>query len=267
MNVTGDAMSGNPKQAAAAALIQAQANLDRALAELDRLPALDIHSIALAAHALNNFLSISRGVVGLLIASLRDRADSQVMAWLEGLGHATDLMDHTVSQLMNNTVGVDATLRLEDVDVPRLVERACAYYRRAAARKGIQLTLDAAPAVALVRTDRVLLAAVVDNLLSNAVKYSPKDGRIQVDVREERDGIACSVRDDGPGLSEEEQARLFLPGVRLSPRPSGGEASTGYGLAIAKRFVDLLGGEVSCASARGKGATFSLWLPGGRPGA
>ena len=75
----------------------------------------------------------------------------------------------------------------------------------------------------------------------------------------------CSVRDDGPGLSEEEQARLFRTGVRISPRPSGGEALTGYGLAIAKRFVDLLGGELHCVSAPGKGTPFSLWLPGTRP--
>jgi signal transduction histidine kinase len=84
-----------------------------------------------------------------------------------------------------------------------------------------------------------------------------------VQVNAERGGVACRVRDEGPGLSAEEQTRLFLPGVRLGPVPSAGEASSGYGLAIAKRFVNQLGGEVRCESTQGQGATFSFWLPGG----
>ena len=139
--------------------------------------------------------------------------DRQVAVWLEGLSHATDLMIHTVSQLMNTSVGVETSLRLEDVDLPRLVERACAYYRRAADAKGIDVKFHAAADVPTVETDRVLLAAVLDNLLSNAVKYSPRDKRIWVDVEPERDGVACRVRDEGPGLSPAEQERLFLPGV------------------------------------------------------
>ncbi len=149
--------------------------------------------------------------------------------------------------------------------MPRLVERACAYYRRAADAKGIDVKFHAAADVPTVETDRVLVAAVLDNLLSNAVKYSPRDKRIWVDVKPERDGVACRVRDEGPGLSPAEQERLFLPGVRLGTVPSGGEPSSGYGLAIAKRFADQLGGEIACTSLPGQGATFSLWLPRIRP--
>ena len=251
----------NPKREVSAAIARAQADLERAVQELDRLPAVDLHSIALAAHALNNFLTVSGGVVDLLIPVLQGHPDRQVAVWLEGLSHATDLMTHTVSQLMNNSAGLDTTLRLEDVDLSRGVERACAYYRRAAVHKGIQLTFHAADDLSAVQTDRVLVAAIVDNLLSNAVKYSPRDNRISVTVSTVRDGLVCRVRDEGPGLTLAEQERLFLPGVRLGPVPSGGEPSAGYGLAIAKRFTDQLGGELTCDSAPGRGTTFSLWLP------
>jgi signal transduction histidine kinase len=257
--------SSNPKQAALAAIVQAQADLERAVDEIDKLPALDVHSIALAAHALSNFLTVSQGVVELLIPVLRDHPERQVGIWLEGLAHATDLMSHTVSQLMNNTVGVPATLRLEQTDVRRLVERACAYYGRGAERKSIRLAFDADGVLPSVRTDRVLVAAVLDNLLSNAVKYSPPDGRVWVNVRAERGGVVVSVRDEGPGLSPADQERLFLPGVRLAPTPSGGESSSGYGLAIAKRFMDLLGGELTCTSTPAQGTTFSFWMPAVRP--
>jgi signal transduction histidine kinase len=252
--------SGDPKQAAIAAIAQAQADLERAVEEIDKLPPLDVHSIALAAHALNNFLTVSRGVLDLLIPVLQDHPDRQVAVWLEGLSHATDLMTHTVSQLMNRAVDVQTTLRLGEVDLPRLVERACAYYRRHAGHKRIDIVFTTASDVPHVQTDRVLVAAVLDNLLSNAVKYSLPDRRIWVDVRGDRDGAVCNVRDEGPGMTTEEQARLFGLGVRLGAVPSGGEPSSGYGLAIAKSFVDHLGGELTCESTAGRGTTFSFWL-------
>jgi signal transduction histidine kinase len=261
MSVAGRGLSPDPKQAAIAAIAQAQAELERAVEQIDALPALGAHSISMACHALSNFLTVSHAVVELLRSVLRDHPNRQVRVWLEGLGHATDLMTHTVSRLTNNTVGVPSTLRLEDVELARLIERACAYYRRAAERKGIALLFDADGTVPTVRTDRVLVAAVLDNLLSNAVKYSIPDRRIWVDVRPERDGVACSVRDEGPGLSRADQERLFRPGARLGPVPSGGEPSTGYGLAVAKEFVALLGGDLTCVSTLGEGTTFSLWLP------
>ena len=262
MGLVGSGASGNPKHAAFEAISRAQVELERAVAEIDRLPAVDVHSVALAAHALSNFLTVSRGVMDLLIPMLQDHPDRQVGVWLEGLAHATDLMTHTVSQLMNNAVGVSTSLRLEHVELPRLVERACAYYRRGAAQKRIDVVFRAgADDVPTVRTDRVLVAAIVDNLLSNAVKFSPADRRILVDVRPERDGVVCDVRDEGPGLSDADQARLFEPGQRLGTTPSAGEPTTGYGLAVAKSFADYLGGRLSCTSVPGRGATFSLWVP------
>ena len=261
MAIAGHGQSSNPKQAAIAAITRAQADLERAVEEIDMLPAIDVHSIALAAHALNNFLTVSGGVVDLLLPLVRPHPDRQVTIWLEGLAHANALMNHTVSQLMNNSLGVEMTLRLEDVELSRLVERACAYYRVMAENKGIELRLGARGDLRPVRTDRVLVAAVLDNLLSNAVKYSPRDRRIWVDLRGERDGVVCSVRDEGPGLTSDEQARLFRPGVRLGATTSGGEPSSGYGLAIARSFIDRLGGELTCASTPGHGATFSFWLP------
>ena len=253
----------DPKIEAAAAIARAQASLEQAVAELEKLPALDGRSIALAAHALNNFLTVSVAVVDLLLEALSSHPDRQVRRWLEGLSHSNDLMTHTVSQLMSNSTGAEIGLRWEDTELPRLVEKACAYYRRHAAQKRIEIRFSAASDVPIVRTDRVVVAVVLDNLLSNAVKYSPAGTRILVQVHAERGGVACRVRDEGPGLSAEDQTRLFLPGVRLGPVPSAGEPSSGYGLAIAKRFVDRLGGEIGCESATGQGATFSFWLPAG----
>jgi signal transduction histidine kinase len=80
-------------------------------------------------------------------------------------------------------------------------------------------------------------------------------------VRRDQDSVICSVQDEGPGLSQEEQAQLFQRGVRLSPVPTGGEPSTGYGLAVAKELSERLHGAIWCVSAPGQGACFLFRLP------
>jgi two-component system sensor histidine kinase/response regulator len=110
-------------------------------------------------------------------------------------------------------------------------------------------------------TDRLALAASMDNLLSNAFKYSEPGSRIWVKVCREQDEVVCTVRDEGPGFSAEDQTRLFRKGVRLTNSPTGGEVSTGYGLAIAKDLVEKIGGAIGCESLPDRGAVFFIRLP------
>jgi signal transduction histidine kinase len=87
---------------------------------------------------------------------------------------------------------------------------------------------------------------------------------IQVEVRRDGDWVVCAVRDSGPGLSPEDQAKLFQWGARLTPRPTAGEPSTGYGLAVAKELVEGMGGQIWCESVVGQGSCFAFRLPAAR---
>ena len=149
------------------------------------------------------------------------------------------------------------------LDLVRLVHRACDYYQRVAERKQIPISLAHEAAAAYVWTDGVAVAAVLDNLLSNAVKYSSPGASVRVAVTDQGGFLTCSVQDEGPGLSVADQEKLYRRGVRLSSVPTGGEASSGFGLAIAKELVDKLGGKLWCESQPGKGACFSFSLPTG----
>ena len=73
--------------------------------------------------------------------------------------------------------------------------------------------------------------------------------------------LVCSVCDEGPGLSKEDLARIFQRGARLTPKPTGGETSSGYGLAITRDLVRKLGGRIWCESVEGKGTAFTFSLP------
>jgi signal transduction histidine kinase len=99
------------------------------------------------------------------------------------------------------------------------------------------------------------------NYLSNAIKYGGRPPRLQLGAAalEEPQGMACFwVSDNGPGLTPEQQARLFTPFTRLDPQRAHGY---GVGLSLVRKIVNRLGGQVSVESQVGRGSTFSFTLP------
>ena len=101
----------------------------------------------------------------------------------------------------------------------------------------------------------------MSNLLSNAIKFSPQGEDVVVSLLQDGDSIIFKVKDNGPGMTEEDKKRLFGEFQRLSATPTGGEKSTGLGLAIVKKIVDVHGGEITVHSSPGQGAEFLVRLP------
>ena len=240
---------------------RAKSELEKALEGMESLPAFDPHSFGFAAHALNNYLTVARGTIGLLQLALKDHPEADVKIWIDALDRATDMMQHAVSQLRGISHTAEPELIFEKVNAALGARRACAFYQRIADRKGVRIDVEAESGPLYVYTDRVAAAAILDNLLSNAVKYSPPDTTIRVSVGADEGRVVIRVRDEGPGLSREDQQKLFQRGVRLSAVTTGGEPSTGYGLAVAKDLASRLSGDLWCESESGHGATFFLSLP------
>jgi len=114
--------------------------------------------------------------------------------------------------------------------------------------------------VTMCDADRIREA--IDNLVSNAIKYSPIGGKITVSVNHEGSNTVVRISDEGAGLSPEDLGRLFGRFQRLSAKPTAGESSTGLGLSIVKRIIDMHGGHVTADSAGpGQGSTFTVTLP------
>jgi two-component system, sensor histidine kinase LadS len=251
----------NSKDEIITSLQTAQTELEKALANLAQFPVFDAGHVQFAAHALSNYLTVIAAGIDLLQLHLNDHPDEQTHRWLERLRHVTALMTDTVLQLMNVPKAVREQFLWEKMDLPTLVRRACDHYQHSADRKQIAISVEFEVSSPFVWADRVAVAAVLDNLLSNAVKFSPPQKRIWVRVTVEPAHLVCTVQDEGPGLSIDEQARLFQPGARLSNVPTAGEPSTGYGLAVAKDLIGKLQGDLWCESQRGQGASFSFRLP------
>ena len=135
-------------------------------------------------------------------------------------------------------------------------------HQDAARRKQLTLQGEFPDEPVMAYGDAAALDLVLDNLLSNALKFSPPGKRVQVTVRPAGRQAECRVRDEGPGFSAEDQTRMFHRYQRLSARPTGGEASTGLGLCIVRKLVLAMNGHIACDSEPGRGAAFTLRLPG-----
>lgn len=147
----------------------------------------------------------------------------------------------------------------ENVNLSILISLLVKNYKTLAERKKIKLFLEA-PTQLFILIDKLYFNRVIENLISNALKFSPPDSAIHV-ILESKNGLAeIRIKDEGPGISKEDQKMLFQKYNRLTARPTGGESSTGLGLYIVKTIVDKMGGEVFCESEEGKGATFIVRL-------
>lgn len=242
-------------------IAKAQDNLEQALSQLEKLPATDMHSVAFATHALNNYLMVTDATLLKLRRDLGTGQSSAVQTLLSNLDHLTHLMTFTVARLMNAAAKTGMPLQVTEVDLAIVARRMCDYHQRSANHKDIKILFDQTGVISPIWTDRVSVAAVFESLLSNAVKYSPKGKLIRVEMHSDNSSVVCTVRDEGPGLSNEEQSLLFKPGIRLSAVPTGGESSSGYGLSVAKALIDNLNGSIWCESLQGNGASFGIRLP------
>ena len=249
------------KKQIAANILKAQSELEQALSTLEKMPAFNQGEVAFSAHELKNYLTVAGCTADLLLLSLTDHPDPQIRNWLDALGHVIKLMHHTTRQLMTSSESKGAEFRFMKWDSIQLVKRACNYYQHIADRKNISILFSSAMGISPVWTDPAAAAAVLDNLLANAVKYSFPGKKIWVEMRGELENAVCSIRDEGPGISSEDQAKLFQRGAQLNSVPTGGEPSSGYGLAVAKELIDKLGGDIWCESTLGAGACFSFSLP------
>jgi len=246
------------------ALMQANRRLSAQWLRLQRANGFKNEILGTVAHDLKNPLGVILGRTEMLTeliaaSSSRENITAQVEHIRDATKRLTSMVDHLISDAMADAF--DITIRRELVDIASLVSEVAEANRPLAVNKHQSVTVSSGPNIAtMCDADRIREA--IDNLISNAIKYSPIGGKISVLVGRQPDKTTIRVADEGAGLSPEDIGRLFGRFQRLSAKPTAGESSTGLGLSIVKRIIDMHGGEVTANSAGpGRGSTFTITLP------
>jgi len=147
------------------------------------------------------------------------------------------------------------------LDVAAVVRHLAEDARVQAEQRGIELDLEVAVGLPRMHSSEWMVREIAENLLSNAIKYSREGGRVVVRLRAESEELLIEVEDNGIGMSNEDQARLFTKFFRSGSEEVRSVRGTGLGLALAKTMVERLEGRVEVSSELGRGARFSVHLP------
>jgi signal transduction histidine kinase len=246
------------------ALTQANRRLSTQWLRLQRANAFKNEILGTVAHDLKNPLGVILGRTEMLTELIgAEAARESIVAQVEHIREATrrltSMVDHLISDAMADAF--DISIRREPVDLAALVSEVAEANRPMAQNKqqAIEVSMPSSR-TAMCDADRMREA--IDNLVSNAIKYSPIGGRIALQVDSDDDNTLIRISDEGAGLSPEDLGRLFGRFQRLSAKPTAGESSTGLGLSIVKKIVDMHGGAVTAESpGPGQGATFTISLP------
>ena len=151
------------------------------------------------------------------------------------------------------------TLYLETFDVRAVLDEVAAMVQPLIAKNGNQLTLEASPEIGSMRADVTKVRQTLFNLLSNAGKFTDK-GTITLRARREGANMVFDVIDSGIGMTPEQVSRLFQAFAQADSSTSKKYGGTGLGLALSRKFCQLMGGDMSVASEHGKGSTFTATI-------
>jgi two-component system, sensor histidine kinase and response regulator len=217
----------------------------------------------IAAHDLKNPLFVIQGTADFIAGDYSMLSQKKVVEF----AHMISISSHHMLNLLKNILNINAiesgkmNISLCQVDILPTVCIVVDVYIERAKAKNITLQFQASEKQYYAFVDSNLVHQILDNLISNAVKYSAHGKKIYVRLFQQDRVVRCEVQDEGPGLSEADQQKLFSKFTRLTPEPTAQENSTGLGLFIVKKLVETMNGKVWCQSQLGQGATFIVEFP------
>ena len=245
-----------------AVMLQAQHAAREAQEEAERANHAKSDFLSRMSHELRTPLNAILGFGQLLeIDSPTPRQREKLSHIIHGGNHLLGLINEVLD--ISRIESGKMELTLEDVAVADVVNEAAALIQPLAAQRNVRIgRCVGIGSGRAVRADRQRLNQVVLNLLSNAVKYNRPGGTVSIDCEAaSRAGwLRLAVSDSGVGIAPEDLGRLFTPFERLGAEHSKVEG-TGIGLALSKRLVEAMGGEIGVESTPGRGSTFHLELP------
>jgi len=240
-------------------LVLKYADAENKLSELNQLKN---KFLGMAAHDLRNPLSSMRGFSEIMLSGLTGDLNNEQKEYLTIMFGTSNQMLLLVNDLLDVSVieSGKLDLNLQKVSIKKIIEDRLRLLAHLSQQKNITVHMFSQE-IPEVNVDINKICQVIDNLITNAVKFSPPGVSVYISAEVKKGKVEISVKDEGPGISDDDREKLFGAFQKLSARPTGGEKSTGLGLSIVKKILDAHHGSINVKSLDGKGATFTFALP------
>jgi len=218
--------------------------------------------LSMAAHDLRNPLASIRGLSKILLKGINNLSQEEINEFLTIINDSSNHMLNLVNDLLDYSVieSGHVDLRINMNSMSQLIQSRIRINEIIFESKMIKIVSDIDTECEF-KFDKGRISQVIDNLLTNAAKFSNPGSSIYVKLEKTEKHAKVSVKDEGPGISKEDQKKIFDGFQRLNQRPTAGEKSTGLGLAIVKKILQSHGGYLEIESELGSGSTFSFFLP------
>lgn len=214
--------------------------------------------LQIASHDLKNPLTAISNCVQLL-RRVKPERQGEIVDIIQGASARANDLIRTYLDAAAVESGKALVVERESVDIARLVDEEIEFLKAALGTRMDEIEVVRQVTCPPIWADARKLRQIVSNLLSNAVKYSPSGGVVQVQVWADQETVYLSVQDQGVGISEQDQQRLFTPFQRVGDTSS--VSGTGLGLWLTAALIQAHGGQISVESTLGSGSTFLLSLP------
>ncbi len=242
-------------------VIIAQASRVGTLEEANRNQEQLLHTIS---HEVKSYLAkdaaslatIAEGDIGVDPLKVQDFAKSALTETRKGVSAVMEMLQGSDAKTGAMTISNSA------FDLRPIVEQITADFKPLAEKKGLTVSVFSPQGYYMVRGDEMKLRdLVLRNLIDNAIRYT-SHGEIGISLTKKSDAAVFSVTDSGVGISQDDMAKLFMPGGSGRNSRQINPESTGFGLASAKQLLDILGGTIIAESpGEGQGSTFTVKLP------
>lgn len=218
---------------------------------------------SIIAHDLRNPLGSFKQITELMYEDFDTYTDSEKRETVFEIKKSASRVYSLLEQLLDwaRTQTGNMPFRPKEVNLRTIVSKITEQMAALIQKKGIQFTVEIPEKFSFVYADSEMIQAVLRNLISNSIKFTNDNGKIQISVSQEEDGVRIECKDNGVGMNSSDLEKLFRLDAQLTSIGLEGEKGTGLGLILCHEFVKLHGGEIWATSEKGKGTTVSFRLP------
>lgn len=219
--------------------------------------------LSTVSHDMRSPLTFMKGYLDMLgmVGALNERQLSFVEKIAAGVIQMSDMVEKILEAGKLDPVTGNYELAREACDIVEMVQKIMSGLAEPAAKKDLAFTYKVADGIPVLNVDRAMLSSAFTNLVENAVKYTPEGGRVEVALAVNSNDLVFQVKDNGYGISPENQKKLFQRNVRIHRKEWKRVKGNGLGLFIVKNVAQRHGGDAWVESEESKGSTFYLSIP------